>query len=166
MTSTEAEIIEKLKGFANQGLSYYQAKENLINQGYAEKDIKLVSYDYTYGEKPPAPDPVKQALEDNPELAAKIAKGMAQELDETENINKVDISDNILPDIAMKEVEASKNSLILRIFTSWWFWLVTESAAAGIIWAFSLSPLFYGALIVILIIAFTIRELIRPRLTK
>ena len=78
-------IIQKLKQSADAGLTYYQAKQNLLDNGYNDKDIELASYEYQYGHKPAKhePSPMELALEKHTEIADKIANAIIKEDNET-----------------------------------------------------------------------------------
>ncbi len=142
----ESEIIEKLKQYSELGVPYFQAKENLLKAGYSDNDLKLVAYSYTYGEKPPEPDPVKQAMAKNPELAEKIAAGIADEMKATDDMHglKELTKDDVINDSNTNAPEA--HSKVVQVGLSWWLWLLVALTMIAVMLTLK-SPIWYYGLV-------------------
>jgi hypothetical protein len=90
--SPTPKIVELLKGYGDQGLSFERAKEELFDLGYTSEEIDDAADNYTYGFKP-TPDILlknEEYFNTHPQQAAKdgyqVAKAVRQEVVTDERI--------------------------------------------------------------------------------
>lgn len=151
-------IIEQLKQFSNEGLSFEAAKEKLTGQGYSEEAIELATDSYQYGSKPKAPDPATAAFAKDPkdtELVAQIIlKDAKKEREEQAIVDGV--AGQSSPDL--QSDLKYQNNFLYDIGMSWWTWLIIELVVTGVIIYFKLPRFLYSVVILIVIIVLAIKR--------
>jgi len=151
-TDRAKKLIDRLKAYSDQNILYFQAKELLSKEGYTEEDFTTASYDYQYGEKPPAIDILKQAVENNPRIADSMANEIINrdnEIERDEAIgDAIGMRSNILPATARYT-----SDFIHKIgWRDYILLIVAEFAIAIVIALIGLPSIFYSILAFVLTI--------------
>jgi hypothetical protein len=76
-TNKQKKLLKLLEAYDLQGVSFYDAKQALIQQGYSVQDIEVVAASAPFDGKknvPNSPDEMTKLYESNPEEAKKIAQ--------------------------------------------------------------------------------------------
>ncbi len=158
MPETDPKIVESLKLYASQGLTFYQAKQELLKQGYQDEAIEMAADDYQYGSKPKPPDPATAAFEKDPKdtelVAQTILKDDKKEREEQAIVDGVAGQES--PDI--QSDLKYQNNFLFDIGMSWWTWLVIELLVAGVIFWLRLPLICYGVIMLILVVVLAIKS--------
>jgi len=157
-TESDSEIVERLKQASNQGLSFFQAKQALLQQGYKDEYIEAAADNYQYGSRPAAPDPATAAFAKDPQDTEKVGKDIMKEgkkkREEQAIVDGIagEYSTDIQSDVKYQ------NNFLHDIGMSWWTWTVINIILIGVIFWFNLPFYAYSIVVLILIIVFSIKR--------
>lgn len=158
MSDVDPKIVELLKRYSDQGLTFYQAKQELTRQGYQEEAIELASDQYQYGDKPKAPDPATAIFAKDPKdtelVAQAILKDYKKEREEQAIVDG--IAGQASPDL-QSDIKY-QNNYLYDIGMSWWTWLIIEFAITGVLFWLKLPLFFYSIIIIPIIIVLAIKR--------
>ncbi|HTB48480.1 MAG TPA: hypothetical protein VK712_00160 [Verrucomicrobiae bacterium] len=158
MQEADPKIVEMLKQYADQGLTFYQAKEALLKQGYQDAAIEQAADQYQYGSKPKPPDPATAAFAKDPQDAERVAQTILKDdKKEREEVAIVDgVAGQYAPDL-QSDVKY-QNKFLSDIGMSWWTWLIIEGAITAIIIYFKLPQYLFGIVALILVIVLAVKR--------
>jgi hypothetical protein len=153
-------IVSKLKEFSKQGLTFYQAKEKLLTEGYQKSDIDVATDGYQYGsdDTPSPPNPVTLAFEKDPEGAKKVAESIIK--DDKKRLRTEALAEGLAgelgPDIQSRLTYES--NFLYDIGMSWWLWLLIE-LVLGCLVLFLRLPLYsYGIIMIVFVVYMAIKR--------
>jgi len=158
MPETDLKIVELMKQYADQGLTFYQAKQELIKQGYQEEAIDQANDEYQYGSKPKPLDPATAIFAKDPKDTELVAKSILKD-------QKVEREDQAIADglagqysVDLQSDIKYQNNFLFDIGMSWWTWIIIEIIISGVIVWFKLPQFLYGIVVIILIIVLAIKR--------
>jgi len=154
----DSEIIERLKQASNQGLSFFQAKQALLQQGYKDEEIETAADSYEYGTKPATTDPVTAAFAKDPQDTEKIGQDILR--DDKKQREEQALADGIAGEhsIDIQSDLKYQNKFLHDIGMSWWTWIVINIVLSGAIFWFRLPFYAYSIVGIIFVIIFSIKR--------
>ena len=157
-SETDPKIIELLKQYTNQDISYYQAKQNLIKLGYKEEDIESAGDNYEYGTKPVPLDPTTALFAKDPEDTTAVAQDILKEQkkDREEQAIADGLAGQRSPDL--QSDLKFQNNYLQDIGMSWWLWIAIEFVIVGLLYWLKLPTLLYSIIILPIIIVLAIKR--------
>lgn len=151
-------IVAKLKTCASQGLTFYQAKQQLAQDGYSEEAIQLAADNYAYGSVPPPADPATAVFATDSADTEKVGADM---LKDAKAIREEEAISDGLAGEAGPDIQTSvkyQNNYLHDIGMSWWTWLFINAVIVGVIVFFHLPHILASVVVIILIIVFAVKR--------
>lgn len=151
-------IVNALKQYSSQGVTFFQAKQALLKQGYKDEDIELASGSYDYGSPQSQPDPLTQDFKKDPQDTEKVAQDLLkndkQQREEQAVVNGIAGQHSVDLQSDLKY----QNNFLSAIGMSWWTWIVIEIVVSAAIYFFKLPKYSYGITALILVVALAIKR--------